>query len=288
MRGRATLAVMGTSPLEPGSLVGPYRIVQPLGEGAMGIVFEAVREPEGQTVALKVLRPELSSDEVFRQRFAHEARAAGEVRHRYLVPILDAGEADSRSYLAVEFVRGPSLERRLADGPLALPEVVRLVAHLGAALDALHRAGLVHRDVKPGNVMVDEAGTALLTDFGLAKGPAYTVLTRPGAVMGTLDYLAPELIRGGEATPATDLYALGGVAYEAVAGRPPFGDVSMFELASAHLNRSAEDPTRERSDVPPGVAFAILRALAKEPSERPPTGTAFANMLTIGAGASSS
>jgi serine/threonine-protein kinase len=134
--------------------------------------------------------------------------------------------------------------------------------------------------------MIDRDGSAVLTDFGLAKGRAYTVLTRPGMVKGTLDYLAPELLRGQEATPATDLYALGGVAYEAVAGRPPFGDVSMFELASAHLNRTPEDPTRDRSDARPGVAFAILRALAKDPGDRPPTGTTFANMLAIGAGVS--
>jgi eukaryotic-like serine/threonine-protein kinase len=162
-------------------------------------------------------------------------------------------------------------------------DVVGVIAHVGAALDALHGAGLVHRDVKPANVMLDETGSALLTDFGLAKGRAYTVLTRPGMVIGTLDYLAPELLRGQEATPATDLYALGGIAYEAVAGRPPFGDVSMFELASAHLNRVPEDPTPARGDAPAGVAFAILRALAKDPADRPPTGTAFANMLAIGA-----
>ena len=277
---------MATAPLEPGSRVGAYRIVRPLGEGAMGIVFEAVREPDDEIVALKVLRPELSTDTIFRQRFVHEARAAGEVRHRYLVPILDAGEIDSRSYLAVEFVNGRSLEERLREGSPTIHEVVRIIAHVGSALDALHRAGLVHRDVKPANVMIDEGGSAVLTDFGLAKGRAYTVLTRPGMVIGTLDYLAPELLRGQEATPATDLYALGGIAYEAVAGRPPFGDVSMFELASAHLNRTPADPTRDRGDAPAGVAFAILRALAKDPGDRPPTGTAFANMLAIGAGIS--
>jgi serine/threonine protein kinase len=279
---------MTSEDLQPGSRVGPYRIVEPLGEGAVGIVFEAVREPEGETVALKVLRPELSTDETFRQRFVHEARAAGEVRHPYLVPIVDAGEVDSRSYLAVSFVRGRTLEARLRDGTLSMQGLVRLIAHLGSALDALHAAGLVHRDVKPSNVMIDEGGSAMLTDFGLAKGRAYTVLTRPGMVMGTLDYLAPELIRGEEATPATDLYALGGVAYEAVSGRPPFGDVSMFELATAHLHRTPDDPTVGRSDAPPGVAFAILRALAKDPGQRPPTGTALANLLAIGSGVSPS
>ena len=134
---------MATAPLEPGALVGPYRIVRPLGEGAMGIVFEAVREPDGETVALKVLRPELSTDAVFRQRFVHEARAAGEVRHRYLVPIVDAGELDSRSYLAVEFVNGRSLEERLREGALPMRQVVRVVAHVGAGYGAeMRRDGL--------------------------------------------------------------------------------------------------------------------------------------------------
>ena len=277
-----------TSDLEPGARVGPYRLERPLGEGAMGIVFEAVHETDGRVVALKVLRPELSTDATYRQRFVHEARAAGEVRHKHLVPIEDAGEADGRSYLAVAFVRGRSLEVRLqADGALPVPDLVRIVAHVGSALDALHRAGIVHRDVKPSNVMLDGTGAAGLTDFGLAKGRAYTVLTRPGMVMGTLDYLAPELIRGAEATSATDLYALGCLAYECVAGRAPFADRSMFELGRAHLNDLPDDPTGARTDAPAGMALAILKALAKEPERRPPTGTAFANLLSFGAGTAS-
>ena len=163
----------------------------------MGVVFRAVREPEGDEVALKVLRAEFSADETFRRRFVHEARAAGEVRHKHLVPITDAGEAEGRPYLAVAFVRGRTLEARLAeDGPLPIEDVVRVVAHVASGLDALHAGGIVHRDVKPSNVIIDEAGSANLTDFGLAKGRAYTVLTKPGMVMGTLDYLAPEMLRG--------------------------------------------------------------------------------------------
>jgi len=278
---------MATAPLDVGAGVGPYRIVRPLGDGAMGVVFEATREPDGDTVALKVLRPELSTDATYRQRFVHEARAAGAVRHRHLVPIVDAGEADGRSYLAVAFVPGRTLEARLADeDAMPIAEIVRIVAHVGAALDALHEAGIVHRDVKPSNIMLDERGSAFLTDFGLAKGRAYTVLTRPGMVMGTLDYLAPEVFRGGEATPASDRYALGAVAYECVAGRTPFADVSLFELATAHINRAPEDPTAARADAPPGMALAILAALAKDPAERPPTGTAFATLLSFGAGMS--
>ena len=127
----------------------------------------------------------------------------------------------------------------------------------------------------------------MLTDFGLAKGRAYTVLTKPGMVMGTLDYLAPELLRGAPASAASDQYALGCLAYECVAGRAPYADKTMFELASAHLNLEPPDPTAGRDDAPASVWWAIQQALAKEPEKRPPTGTAFANMLAIGVGKTS-
>ena len=274
--------------LEPGERVGAYRLEERLGEGGMGVVFRAVREPEGDEVALKVLRAELSADETFHRRFVHEARAAGEVRHKHLVPITDAGEADGRPYLAVAFVRGQTLERRLRGGALPIPEIVRVVAHVASGLDALHNAGIVHRDVKPSNVIIDESGSANLTDFGLAKGRAYTVLTKPGMVMGTLDYLAPEMLRGGEATGASDIYALGCLAFECTAGRAPFADKTMFDLASAHLNLEPPDPCAEREDAPGGLSWAILQALAKDPAKRPPTATAYAHMLGFATGRSSS
>ncbi|HET7236407.1 MAG TPA: serine/threonine-protein kinase [Actinomycetota bacterium] len=275
--------------LGPGDHLGPYRLEERLGEGGMGVVFRAVREPEGDEVALKILRAELSGDDTFRKRFVHEARAAGEVHHKHLVPIVDAGEAEGRPYLAVGFVRGITLEQRLADhGALPIDEVVRIVAHVASGLDALHAAGIVHRDVKPSNVMIDEAGAASLTDFGLAKGRAYTVLTKPGMVMGTLDYLAPEMLRGSEATAASDIYALGCLAYECVAGRAPFADKSMFELASAHVNVEPPDPCAERADAPEGLAWAILQALAKDPAKRPPTATAYAHMLGFATGRTTS
>ena len=250
----------------------------------MGVVYRAIREPEGDEVALKVLRPELSADETFRRRFVHEARAAGEVRHKHLVPIADAGEADGRPYLAVAFVRGQTLEQRLAGGPLPIPDMVRVVAHVASGLDALHNAGIVHRDVKPSNVMIDESGSASLTDFGLAKGRAYTVLTKPGMVMGTLDYLAPETLRGADATGASDVYALGCVAFECTAGRAPFADKAMFDLASAHLDVEPPDPCTDRDDAPEGLSWAIVQALAKDPGKRPPTATAYAHLIAFAAG----
>ena len=171
-------------------------------------------------VALKLLKQRLGEDETFRARFVHEARAARHVEHDHVVPVLDAGEAGGTSYLVAEYVAGGSLEDRLREeGALPIVEALRIGAEVATGLDALHRGGLVHRDIKPSNLMLYEDGRAAITDFGLAKGPAYTVLTQPGQVMGTLDYLAPELIRGEAATPSTDIYAFGCVVYECITER---------------------------------------------------------------------
>jgi serine/threonine protein kinase len=275
-RGEGSLAV--------GDTLGPYRLEALLGEGAVGVVFRAVRIPEGTPVALKVMKSALSADETYRRRFAHEARAAAAIQHHHLVPVLDAGEADGFSYLATRYVPGRTLEKRLeADGPLVLEELVRLLSEVGAGLDALHRDGLIHRDVKPSNVLLDEEGGAALTDFGLAKGQAYTVLTRPGQVIGTLDYLAPEVFMGNEAAPAADIYALGCVAFECLAGEPPFAGRGIMQIASAHLGEEPPDPCAGRPGVPSHLSWALLQALAKEPEQRPPTATAYAHMVRLAA-----
>ena len=266
--------------LEPGDTLGPYRLEEVLGEGGMGLVFKARRDGDDQPVALKVLKRQLSGDFIFQQRFKQEARAAAEVRDRHLVAILESAEWDGRHCLASQYVDGGSLTDHIASaGPLPLADVVRVVTEVGTGLDALHAAGVMHRDIKPSNVLFDSDGTAMLTDFGLAKGRAYTVLTRPGQVMGTLDYLAPELIRGKPATPATDIYALGCVAFECVAGRAPFADKSAFQVGLAHLDEAPPDPCAERPDLPPHFSAAILAALEKDPEQRPETAGAYANLL---------
>ena len=266
--------------LEPGDTLGPYRLESVLGEGGMGLVFKAHRDGDAHPVALKVLKRQLSGDFIFQQRFKQEARAAAEVHDRHLVAILESAEYDGRHCLASDYVDGGSLTDRVAsEGPLPVADVVRVITEVGAGLDALHAAGVMHRDIKPSNVLFDSEGTAMLTDFGLAKGRAYTVLTRPGQVMGTLDYLAPELIRGKPATPATDIYALGCVAFECVVGRAPFADKSAFQVGLAHLDEPPPDPGAERPDVPAGFAAAILTALEKEPDQRPETAGAYASLL---------
>jgi len=249
-----------------------------LGRGATGVVFRA-RAANGELVALKVLNSALAGDAAFQARRARELRIAKEVRHEHLVSILADGEADGQPYLVLELLSGGSLAERLRPGPLRLDGMLRVIAEIGAGLDALHRQGIVHRDVKPSNIMLRENGSAALTDFGLAKGAAYTVLTRPGQVLGTLDYLAPELVRGQPATPASDLYALGCVAFECLAGHPPFSDRSLFGVGTAHLEEEPPDPP-----APVEVSWALTRALQKNPADRPPTATTYAHLLRAAAG----
>jgi serine/threonine-protein kinase len=269
---------------EVGERLGPYRLEDVLGRGGMGIVFRATREPDGETVALKVLRRELAADEVYERRFDRERRIASGLRHSNLLPIVDAGESGGRRYVAVRFVDGCSLAELLeSEGPLTVPELLRVTPQIAAALDALHEQGLVHRDVKPANVMLDAGGNASLTDFGLARGEAYTILTRPGQVMGTLDYLAPELIQGAQATRASDVYALGCVAFECLVGHPPFAGGSLVEASRRHLEEEPADPATSRGDVPGELGWAVRRALAKDPADRPRTATAYARLLQASA-----
>jgi serine/threonine protein kinase len=269
----------GSRELESGDRLGEYSLESLLGEGGMGLVFRAVGA-DGKVIALKVLRRELGEDEVFKDRFGQEARAAAEVHHPNLVPILATGEADGRNYLVVRYAEGGSLDDRLREtGTLTVDETLGLVEELAAGLDALHALGLVHRDVKASNVVFDREGTAMLTDFGLAKGRAYTLLTRPGQVLGTAEYLAPELVKGARATPVTDVYALGCMIYECLTGKTPFGHKKLVEIGLAHLDDIPPDPSADRPEVGPELGQAVLVALEKDPARRPQSAGAFASLL---------
>ncbi|HTN22408.1 MAG TPA: serine/threonine-protein kinase [Solirubrobacteraceae bacterium] len=264
----------------PGDLVDGYRIEEPLGEGGMGRVFRAVREADGETVALKVMKPGPAGDTERIRRFVREARAAATVDHRHLVGVLDSGECAGCAYLVMRYVTGGSLDARIRDaGQLPVEETISVVGDIAAGMDALHRAGVVHRDVKPSNVMLDERGAAALTDFGLAKGRDYSALTRQGQMLGTLDYIAPEMLRGADPGPPADIYALGCVTYECLTGRPPFGGRGMFAIGFAHLEEMPADPCAARDDLPAGAGEFVLQALMKDPADRPPTATAYATVL---------
>jgi serine/threonine protein kinase len=239
---------------------------------------------DGESVALKVLRDELAEDELYRGRFQREARIASELVNEHVVPVVDFGEAAGRLYIAARYVRGASLSERIAsEGTLSLEEALRMASDLADALEALHARGLVHRDVKPANVMVDERGAAALTDFGLARGVADTVLTRTGMVVGTVDYLAPELIRGERATHSSDVYALGCVLYECLAGAPPFAGRSFVETLLAHVREEPRDLSEMRDDLPESFSWTVLKALAKDPAERPETAAPYARLLRASA-----
>jgi serine/threonine-protein kinase len=279
------VSVSSSGPDRPheGGTFGPYRLGELLGEGAMAQVFRA-SAADGSEVALKILKTDLAGDDTYRRRFVHEARAASGVRDDHLVPILDAGEVEGQPYLAVAYVAGRTLAERLADeGALPRVDVVRVALELAAGVDALHGAGLVHRDIKSSNILLAADGSARLTDFGLARGPGYTALTRPGQVVGTLHYLAPELIRGEAATPASDVYALGCTVYECVAGRTPFGGRSIFQVGTGHLDDEPEDPGIGRADWHPTLSRAVLLALRKDPATRPASAGAYARGIRAAA-----
>jgi serine/threonine-protein kinase len=268
--------------LQPGDRIATFTLGTKLGEGAVGVVYKATREADGAIVALKILKKQLAKDEVFKARFEHEARAAREVEHPHLVPIVDAGEEGDYNYLAVQFVEGQTLESKIkGSGALAVAEAVDLMAGVAAGLDALHDKGIFHRDIKPSNILIDELGDALLTDFGSAKGAAYTALTSMGQVLGTLDYMAPELIKGAPASASSDIYALACVVFECVVGRSPFGHKSVLQVGLAHMEEDPPDPSEARPEVPASLSWAILQGLAKDPAKRPQTATAYTNMLVM-------
>jgi serine/threonine-protein kinase len=271
-----------TPPPREGDLLAGYRLEATLGQGGMGVVFRAVREADGEVVALKILRDELASDEVSIRRFQREARMAAGLVHPHLVAVLESGSAGGRRYLVSRYVDGVALSHILDSGPLGGDSTVRLAAGVGSALDALHRRGLLHRDVKPENILVDAGGRSHLADFGVALGEADTALTSTGRVVGTVDYLAPELIRGEPASPASDLYALGCVVHACLAGAPPFAGLDFAETCLAHLTAAPPDLRAARGDLPAPLLWAADRALAKDPAERPATGAAYARLLRAG------
>jgi serine/threonine-protein kinase len=276
----------GVSTAEPGTgdAVGRWRLGEMLGEGGMGRVYRA-HDTAGTTAALKIVKADLAQDAVFRRRFDREARIAQRVLHPHVVPVIESGEQDGIPYLAQVFIGGGSLEQKITkDTVLTLDETVRICSAVASGLDALHAEGLIHRDVKPANILLGDDGTPFIADFGLAKDRGGTVLTKAGQALGSMDYMSPEQIRGEEVTAQSDVYALGCVMFECMSGKPPFADRQGMRILWAHLQEDPPDPLENRPEVPADVSWAITRALQKEPEQRPPTATAYAGMVRIAAG----
>ena len=270
---------MSVSDPRIGSQIGEYNVDAVLGEGGMGKVYTATG-PDGGRVALKLVKDDYARDETFRRRFYREARIAQTVQHPNVVPVLDTGEHEGLPYMAQRFIEGLSLDDKLKrDGPLDVQTAVGVCTDVAAGLEALWGAGMVHRDVKPANILLDEAGRAYITDFGLAKDTQGSLLTLPGQALGSMDYMAPEQIRGEQVGAATDIYALGCVMYECMCGRPPFAEVQGMRILWAHLQDPPPDPRGVRADIPERFSQTLLVALEKDAAKRPQTAGEYARML---------
>ena len=262
-----------------GDKVGPYTIEKTLGVGGMGYVYLA-SGPDGEKVALKLVKADLARDDVFRRRFDREARIAQQIRHPNVVPVSDRAEHDGIPYLAQRYISGGNLADLIEkQGQLELGLTCGVAEQVASGLDALHAEGLFHRDIKPANILLDDAGTAYITDFGLAKDTQGSLLTKPGQALGSLDYMAPEQIRSEEITPAADVYGLGCVMYECLCGAPPFADRQGMRVLWAHLQDPPAKPSDRRPDLPPAASDVVLKALEKDPKDRPQSAGEFARQL---------
>jgi eukaryotic-like serine/threonine-protein kinase len=246
-----------------------YRDPQPIGYGGMGEIFRAHDELLGRTVAIKMLAERYARDESVRKRFTREALAAARLAGEpHTVTIFDVGEHTERPFIVMEHVPGGSLEDVLAaEGAQSPARVLAWLQQACSALDAAHRHGVVHRDVKPGNLLVADDGTLRVADFGVASAAGLASLTATGTVLGTAGYLAPEQARGEATTPATDLYALAVVAFELLTGRRPFESESPTAEAAAHVHTPVPRVS-ELADLPPALDPVFARALAKDPADR--------------------
>ncbi|WEO95368.1 serine/threonine-protein kinase [Streptomyces sp. FXJ1.172] len=271
---------MGWPPRSPSGLIGAeiagYRVERELGRGGMAVVYRAKDLRLGRTVALKLLAPEYTRNEAFRRRFTQESRVAAAIEHPHIVPVFEAGEADGVLYIAMCLVDGQDL-RALIDraGPLPVPAALRIAAQLASALDAAHAHDLVHRDVKPANVLVargvdsEHPEHVYLTDFGLAKKSlSLTGFTGAGEFVGTLDYVAPERIAGRPVDGRADLYSLACVVHEMLAGTPPFRREDPLDLLRAHQYEPPPALGARRPGLPPAADGVVRRALAKAPDDR--------------------
>jgi streptogramin lyase/tRNA A-37 threonylcarbamoyl transferase component Bud32 len=247
-----------------------FEIDSEIGRGGMGAVYLAHQSAPRRRVALKVLRPELAADPAFRERFERESEAAASTEHPNIVPIYAAGRSNDVLYIAMRFVDGTDLGRLIdADGRLSTERTVAIVSQVAAALDAAHARGLVHRDVKPANVLLDAGGNAYLSDFGLIKRSEIdTGVTRTGQFMGSIESCAPEQIRGDEVGHRADVYSLGCLLYRCLTGSPPFPRDSEVATLYAHLEQPPPSATAVRPDLPAGIDRVIATAMAKRPDDR--------------------
>jgi len=267
-------------PIAPGTKLGQYEVQDFIGQGAMGLVYRAYHVQLQRTGAVKVLQG-MAPDPDTTTRFRHEAQAIAQMRHPNIVNVYDFGEHDGVPYMIIEYVPGGSLANRLSKGPLDNATALKYLRGIAAGLDHAHGLGIVHRDVKPANVLLEKDDTPVLADFGLAKllqGSSLKSMT--GVTTGTPAYMAPEQVTGSKVGPAADRYALATIAYEMLTGVIPFDGEGLMELLYAHVHREPPPPSTRNHSLGPRVDAVIMRGLAKDPGARWESGTAMVDALS--------
>jgi serine/threonine protein kinase len=272
----------GQTDLAPGVMVGPYRLIEPAGSGGMAEVWRAYDARLERNVAIKFLSPRHATDPSYLDRFQHEARAVSKLDHANVLTVLDYGEQDGWTYMVSPFIGGGTLAEKFHRGPWAAAEAVPVLEALAAALDYAHREGIVHRDVKPSNVLFTERGRLVLSDFGVAQMLENTTfLHDAGRIIGTPMYMSPEQADGQRASAASDLYSLGIVAYEMLTGRPPFMAETPLAMLRAHLDKPLPPACSLNPNLPEAVEAALFKAMAKNPADRFATGQEFVGALRL-------
>jgi hypothetical protein len=255
--------------LDKGTMLAGYRVDGILGEGGMGIVYRATQLSLNRTVALKVLAAELGEDQEFRERFRREGLLQAALEHPHIVTVYEAGETEHGLFLAMRLVRGPTLKDMIVARELDAGRSLRILAHMAEALDAAHEVGLIHRDVKPQNILVAARDHAYLADFGLTKAPGEVGLTATGQFVATIDYASPEQIQSEPPTPRSDVYALAGVLYECLTGQVPYPRQTEAAVLFAHVSEPPPRVSTHRPDLPAELDDVVARGMAKDPAERP-------------------
>ena len=252
-----------------GTMFGPYHLKRLLGRGGMGEVYEAEHTVKEWTVAVKLMSDQFSSDPVFRERMKREARIAGRLQEPHVVPIHEYGEIDGKMFLEMRLIEGIDLDSMLKRfGPLTPPRAVAIISQVASALDAAHAAGVMHRDIKPPNVLVTRDDFAYLVDFGIASATTDEKLTQLGTAVGTWKYMAPERFSDGEVTYRADIYALACVLHECLTGSPPYKADSAGVLVTAHLMDPIPQASTQRAGIPKSLDAVIARGMAKKPEDR--------------------
>ena len=262
-----------------GRKIGQYEIGEQLGQGGMATVYKAVQSSIGRVVAIKVMPTYFMGDPNFLQRFEREVKVIAELQHPRVLPVYDYGQDQGRPYIVMAYMPGGTLADLIRKGPMPLEATVRLVEQIAEGLDHAHNHGIIHRDFKPSNVLLDANGNAYLADFGIAKMTESTVQLTGSGIVGTPAYMAPEMAEHGDVTPSIDIYALGITLYQMLTGKYPFEGETPIRVMMAHTQDPIPNVREARPDLPMPVAEVVRKAMAKKPADRYPTAGALASAL---------